>query len=148
MTPVLLDGPPVRSLQEYRRRGGGEALELAERLGADHVVDELQASGLRGRGGAGFPAATKWRSILGGGPEAGERFVVANGAEGEPGTFKDRTLLRHSPYALLEGLLIAALTVGARRALVAVKASFEAVTVGDDHCTSASAVNVPGKSTV
>ena len=122
--PGLLDGPPVASLAEYEMRGGGEALRMVERIGPDGVIDQLEASGLRGRGGAGFPTATKWRSILAGGDEAGERFVVANGAEGEPGTFKDRALLRHDPYPLVEGLLIAARTVGARRAFIALKASF------------------------
>ena len=90
------------------------------------VIEELVASGLRGRGGAGFPTGVKWRSIAAGGPEVGERFVVANGAEGEPGTFKDRAMLRHNPYALIEGVLIAARTLGAGRAFIALKASFEA----------------------
>jgi NADH-quinone oxidoreductase subunit F len=122
--PGLLDGTPVDSLAEYEIRGGGEALRLVERLGPDGVVDELDRSGLRGRGGAGFPTATKWRSIMAGGEAAGERFVVANGAEGEPGTFKDRALLRHDPYQLVEGVLVAARTIGARRAFIALKSSF------------------------
>ena len=122
--PGLLDGTPVGSLAEYEIRGGGEALRMVDRLGPGGVVDELERSGLRGRGGAGFPTATKWRSIMAGGEEAGERFVVANGAEGEPGTFKDRALLRHDPYQLVEGVLIAARTIGARRAFIALKASF------------------------
>lgn len=122
---MLLDGVPVSSLSEHVERGGGVGWRRATERGADHVLDSLDRSGLRGRGGAGFSTAVKWRSILSGGPEAGERFVVANGAEGEPGTFKDRTLIRHNPYLFLEGLLIAARTVGARRAFVALKASFE-----------------------
>jgi NADH:ubiquinone oxidoreductase subunit F (NADH-binding) len=121
---LLLDGEPVRSLDEHRARGGGEALDLASRLGPDGVLDELEISGLRGRGGAGFPAAIKWRTIAAGADGVGERFVVANGAEGEPGTFKDRTLMVHDPYSVVEGVLIAARTVGARRAFVATKASF------------------------
>ena len=112
---ILLDGAPVASLEEYVKRGGGAALGIAVESGPDHVLDELGSSGLRGRGGAGFSTALKWRSIVAGGAEAGERFVVANGAEGEPGTFKDRALLRHNPYLMLEGLLVAARTVGARR---------------------------------
>lgn len=122
--PELLNGSPVASLAEYEHRGGGDALRKVEQLGPEGVLDELDRSGLRGRGGAGFPTATKWRSIAAGGAEAGERFVVANGAEGEPGTFKDRALLRHDPYQLVEGHLIAARTIGARRAFVALKASF------------------------
>ena len=81
------------------------------------VCEVVEARGSRPR--------SKWRSIVAGGAEAGERFVVANGAEGEPGTFKDRALLRHNPYLLLEGLLVAARTVGARRVFVALKSSFE-----------------------
>jgi NADH-quinone oxidoreductase subunit F len=123
---VLLAGEPVTDLAEYSRRGGGEGLRLAARLGPDGVLDELEISGLRGRGGAGFPTGVKWRSIVAGGSAEGERFVVANGAEGEPGTFKDRYLLRHNPYLLVEGLLIAAQTVGAARAFIALKGSFTA----------------------
>lgn len=121
---LLLRGDPVGSLEEYVRRGGGDGLNTALRLGPEGVLDELAISGLRGRGGAGFPTATKWRSIAAGGPEAGARFVVSNGAEGEPGTFKDRWLLRHDPYQLVEGLLVAAHTLRADRAFVALKASF------------------------
>lgn len=122
--PGLLDGTPIDSLREYESRGGGVALRRVDELGPDGVLDELDRSGLRGRGGAGFPTATKWRSIAGGGAAAGERFVVANGAEGEPGTFKDRALLRHDPYQLVEGVLIAARTVDTRRAFIALKSSF------------------------
>ncbi len=122
---VLLDGARVSSLDEYVERGGGAGWRVAVDVGADRVLEQLERSGLRGRGGAGFSTATKWRSILAGGEVAGERFVVANGAEGEPGTFKDRTLLRHNPYLMLEGVLIAARTVGARRVFIALKATFE-----------------------
>jgi NADH-quinone oxidoreductase subunit F len=122
---ILLDGAPVASLADYVERGGGAALRVAVEAGSEHVLGELEASGLRGRGGAGFSTGLKWRSIVAGGADVGERFVVANGAEGEPGTFKDRALLRHNPYLLLEGLLIAARTVGARRVFVALKSSFE-----------------------
>ena len=85
------------------------------------VIDEIEASGLRGRGGAGFPTGAKWRSI----PGAGTRFVVANGAEGEPATFKDRWLMRRNPYAVVEGLAIASFAVGAAKAYVGIKESFE-----------------------
>ncbi|MER5178932.1 NADH-ubiquinone oxidoreductase-F iron-sulfur binding region domain-containing protein [Streptomyces sp. NPDC002896] len=79
------------------------------------VIAELQAAGLRGRGGAGFPAHIKWRGVA----EAdGPRVVVANGEEGEPSSYKDRWLLTHRPHLVLDGLLLAARTVGADRAVV------------------------------
>jgi NADH-quinone oxidoreductase subunit F len=86
------------------------------------VVAELRASGLRGRGGAGFPTALKWNGIL---QESPSRcYVVCNAAEGEPGTFKDRALMRANPYQLLEGLAVAAETIGATEAYVGIKARF------------------------
>jgi NADH:ubiquinone oxidoreductase subunit F (NADH-binding) len=121
---VLLDGRPVATLDDYTAMGGGRSLQIGGELGPAGVLDELERSGLRGRGGAGFPAGLKWRSIASGGAAAGERFVVANGAEGEPGTFKDRHLLRHNPYLMVEGLVLAASVVGARRGYIALKASF------------------------
>jgi NADH-quinone oxidoreductase subunit F len=120
----LLTAEPVRSLAAYEARGGGEAIARLHDLGPEWALDQLRDAGLRGRGGGGFPTATKWASVRAGGPEVGERFVVANGAEGEPGTFKDRPLLRRNPFQVLEGVVVAARVVGARRAYVAVKASF------------------------
>ncbi len=121
---VLLGSEPLWSLDDYVATGGGRALSMVGRLGASGVLDEVDISGLRGRGGAGFPVGVKWRSIAEGGAAAGERFVVANGAEGEPGTFKDRFLIRRNPYQLVEGVLIAATVVGARRVFIALKRSF------------------------
>ncbi len=122
---MMLSGDPVDSLAAYRDRGGLDGYAAAQALGPAGVIDELAASGLRGRGGAGFPVGTKWRSVAAGGAGVGDRFVVANGAEGEPGTFKDRAILRHNPYPLIEGLLIAAQALGAERVFVALKSSFE-----------------------
>jgi NADH-quinone oxidoreductase subunit F len=120
----LLPADPLASLADYEGRGGGEALARVHDLGADWVIDQLDAAGLRGRGGAGFPAATKWRSVRGGSGDVGVRYAVANGAEGEPGTFKDRPLLQANPYQVLEGLIVAARTIGAPEAYIGMKASF------------------------
>jgi NADH-quinone oxidoreductase subunit F len=120
--PRILPAEPVPTLEAHLARGGGAGLVGARHVGPEETLAVLAASGLRGRGGAGFPAAVKWRSVAGGAP--GTRYVVANGAEGEPGTFKDRTLLRTNPYAVLEGSLIAAEVVGARQVFLALKASF------------------------
>src|SRR5687768_10974287 len=102
--------------------GGCQALEIARRLGPDDTIEEIGAAGLRGRGGAGFPTARKWAGVLASGGT--HRYVVCNAAEGEPSSFKDRALLRANPYQVLEGLIVAALTLGAREAYVAIKRSF------------------------
>jgi NADH-quinone oxidoreductase subunit F len=117
----LLDKAP-RSFDDYASGGGGRGLEIALGAGPEAVIDEVAKSGLRGRGGAGFPTGEKWRSIRSTG--TGTRFAVCNGAEGEPATFKDRTLLRTNPYQVLEGLAIAAYAVGAERAYVGLKEAF------------------------
>ncbi len=125
--PVLLPDQPLTSLDEYVDGfDGGQGLIRARELGPDGVAETIDRSGLRGRGGAGFPTGRKWASIRAGGPEVGDRYAVANGAEGEPGTFKDRMLMRRNPYQVVEGLAISAAVVDAVGAYLAVKASFEA----------------------
>ena len=125
MTTIsLIDESPPRSIENYRSTGGLRALERAVGMTPNQVIDEVTKSGLRGRGGGGFPTGAKWRSIRGAG--TGERYVVANGAEGEPATFKDRFLLRHNPYLVLEGLAIAAYAVGASQGFLGVKEGFGA----------------------
>ncbi len=120
---MLLDGDPVASLDDFRSRSGGQAFAAAVAAGEDAVVGVVSDSGLRGRGGGGFPTGRKWQGIRDAGP--GRRFAVCNAAEGEPGTFKDRALLRHDPYRVLEGLAIASFAVGAERAYIATKARYE-----------------------
>ena len=122
MGAFLLSDPPVTSLGDYLDRGGGQGLARARDLGPDQVIEEINLSGLRGRGGAGFRTGTKWAAVARGG--RGRRYVVGNAAEGEPGTFKDRALIRANPYQVVEGLAIAALAVGASEAFIAFKASF------------------------
>ena len=128
MTPVhrVLDPQPVASLDQYVGDGGGRGLDAAGRLGAAGTLDEVEASGLRGRGGAGFPTGRKWRTVAANRSSAIPTTVVVNGAEGEPGSFKDRAILRANPYRVLEGALIAAGAVGADSIVVAVKRSFRA----------------------
>jgi NADH:ubiquinone oxidoreductase subunit F (NADH-binding) len=101
---LLLPERPFTTLDEYLAAGGGRAVAAAREQGSEWVMEQLERAGLRGRGGAGFPTVTKWRSVAAGGDELGDRYAVANGAEGEPGTFKDRALLRANPYQVLEGL--------------------------------------------
>jgi NADH:ubiquinone oxidoreductase subunit F (NADH-binding) len=102
----------------------GSALDKAYSLSPDAIIEELKRSGLRGRGGAGFPTGVKWSSVAS--HPCQTRYVVCNAAEGEPGTFKDRFLIRKNPRAVVEGLLIAAHVVSAKKAFIAVKASFTA----------------------
>ena len=85
-----------------------EAWRTPARSSAEAIIDEIEASGLRGRGGAGFPTGRKWRSVAGFASDVLATTVVVNAAEGEPGTFKDRTILRLNPYEVIEGALIAA----------------------------------------
>lgn len=124
MGPIsrVLDPAPVDSLGAYTDLGGGKALDAARASDPGVVIEVVEASGLRGRGGAGFPTGTKWRTVAGmGGDEP--VTVVVNAAEGEPGTLKDRTLLRRNPYKVIEGALIAAHAVAADRIIVGMKVS-------------------------
>src|SRR6476659_1759028 len=125
-TPRVLDPEPVQSLDAWIAAGGGKALEAAASVGAETVIETIEASGLRGRGGAGFPTGTKWRTVAANRSTTLPSTVVVNGAEGEPGSFKDRLILRRNPYRVIEGALIAAGAIGADRVIIAVKASFEA----------------------
>ena len=118
----LLPDDPL-DLEGYLALGGGEGLRAALKLPPDEVIEEVRRSGLRGRGGAGFPTGTKWRSVRE--DEHPRKFLAVNGAEGEPGTFKDRWLMRRNPYAVLEGTAIAAHAIGAEHAYLGVKAGFE-----------------------
>ncbi len=119
----VLDADAVASLGEYEARGGGRALEAARELGAGG-----RHRGDRGSPGCGGAAAAGSRPARSGAPSPGSAAsepptVVVNGAEGEPGTLKDRTLLRRNPYKVLEGALIAAHAVGADRVVVGLKRS-------------------------
>ncbi|CAN5762065.1 NADH-quinone oxidoreductase subunit NuoF [soil metagenome] len=120
---VLGTDRSVSTLDEYVRAGGGRPFAQAQRDGGEKVIDEIKASGLRGRGGAGFPTGEKWATVRD--HPCPTKYVVCNAAEGEPGTFKDRWLLRLNPYQVLEGVAIGAVAVGAERAFVAIKAVYE-----------------------
>ena len=115
--PLLDLGP--RSFGEFEAAGGGRGLQAALAAWPVAVIQEVARSGLRGRGGAGFPTGEEVRAV-----GAGPRYAVCSAAEGEPATFKDRLLLRTNPYQLLEGLAIAAYAVGAERAHVGLKETF------------------------
>ena len=115
---------PLTTLRDYEAVGSLTGLVQAQAIGPDATIDTLDAAGLRGRGGAGFPTGRKWRSLRNAIGPGDAGFVVINAAEGEPGTFKDRPLLRTNPFLVLEGALIAAHAIGTRRIVVATKARF------------------------
>jgi NADH-quinone oxidoreductase subunit F len=101
------------TLENYRKVGGYQALEriLREKVPRATIIDEIKASGLRGRGGAGFPAGMKWSFMAA--PSDKQKYVVCNSDESEPGTCKDRDILRFNPHALVEGMAIACYAMGA-----------------------------------
>ncbi|MES9898594.1 MAG: NADH-quinone oxidoreductase subunit NuoF [Sedimenticola sp.] len=111
-------------LEQYQSRGGYQMLTkiMKEGVTPETIIDEVKASGLRGRGGAGFPAGLKWSFISRNAP--GQKYVVCNSDEGEPGTFKDRDILRYNPHQLIEGMLIASYAVGASRAYNYIRGEF------------------------
>jgi NADH-quinone oxidoreductase subunit F len=122
MLPVALLEQSASLFDEYVGSGGGRGLERALAMPPEQVIEEVALSGLRGRGGAGFPTGRKWLAVRSTG--TGTRSAVCNAAEGEPATFKDRLLIRRNPYRVIDGLMIAAHAVGAERAYMGIKESF------------------------
>ena len=106
--------PEPWKLSTYESTGGYSALKkiLAEKTPAENIIAEVKTSALRGRGGAGFPTGLKWSFMPRQFP--GDKYIVCNSDEGEPGTFKDRDIMRYNPHALIEGMIIAGYTLGAK----------------------------------
>ncbi|OOZ40675.1 NADH-quinone oxidoreductase subunit NuoF [Solemya elarraichensis gill symbiont] len=100
------------TIEQYRQEGGYKVLEkiLREKTSPDEIIEAVKLSGLRGRGGAGFPTGLKWSFINRTTPV--EKYVVCNSDEGEPGTFKDRDILRYNPHQLIEGMIICGYVIG------------------------------------
>jgi formate dehydrogenase iron-sulfur subunit len=110
------------SLSDYEAHGGWKGLRNALGMQGADVVEALIQSGLRGRGGAAFPAGIKWRTVLG--AKAEQKYVVCNADEGDSGTFSDRMIMEGDPFVLIEGMTIAALAVGANRGYVYVRSEY------------------------
>jgi NADH-quinone oxidoreductase subunit F len=112
----------ARSLAVWMKRGGYQALEKALGMSRDQVIEEVKTSGVRGRGGAGFPAGLKWSFM----PKQKTKphYLCVNADEGEPGTFKDRELLRWTPHALIEGSAICAYAIQAEQVYIYVRGEF------------------------
>jgi NADH-quinone oxidoreductase subunit F len=112
----------ARTLEGYRRGGGYEGLQRALGMEPEEVIEEVKTSGLRGRGGAGFPAGLKWSFI----PKATDKrkFLVCNADESEPGTFKDRFLMENDPHQLIEGCAICCYAVGASTCYIYIRGEY------------------------
>ncbi len=116
------DIPNIKNLEVYQAHGGFEAFrKVVTEMQPDEVTEEVKKSGLRGRGGAGFPTGLKWAFMD---KRSWPHYVVANGDESEPGTFKDREIMENNPFQFLEGLAIASYAVGAQRAYVYLRGEF------------------------
>ena len=111
-----------RSLDDYRAHGGYQGLERALTLGSAATLGEVTASGLRGRGGAGFPTGIKWKTVAD--TAADRKYIVCNADEGDSGTFADRMIMEGDPFVLVEGMTIAALTVGASKGYIYIRSEY------------------------
>jgi len=111
-----------RSLADYRAHGGGKGLERALSLGAHAIVEEVVQSGLRGRGGAGFPTGIKWRTVAQ--TQSSQKYIVCNADEGDSGTFADRMIMEGDPFVLIEGMAIAGIATGATKGYVYIRSEY------------------------
>ncbi|MGA3307934.1 MAG: NADH-quinone oxidoreductase subunit NuoF [Xanthobacteraceae bacterium] len=111
-----------RSLEDYRAHDGCKGLQRAFSLGPDATVEEVVQSGLRGRGGAGFPTGIKWRTVAQTPPQ--QKYIVCNADEGDSGTFADRMIMEGDPFVLIEGMAIAGIAVGATKGYVYIRSEY------------------------
>jgi len=115
--------PGIQSYEVYRSKGGYASVEKAiKSMTPDAVVEEVKKSGLRGRGGAGFPTGMKWSFLAK--PEGVPRYLVCNADESEPGTFKDRYLMEYIPHLLIEGMITSSFALGARASYIYIRGEY------------------------
>ncbi|OQP51085.1 NADH oxidoreductase (quinone) subunit F [Niastella yeongjuensis] len=115
--------PGIRNYDVYRREGGYRSVEKAfKTMSPDQVTEEVKKSGLRGRGGAGFPAGMKWSFLAK--PEGVPRYLVCNADESEPGTFKDRYLMEFIPHLLIEGLIVSSYALGSNKTFIYIRGEY------------------------
>ena len=112
------------SLADYEAHGGFVGLAKAQKMQSAEIVAEVTESGLRGRGGAGFPAGIKWKTVLD--AKADQKYICCNADEGDSGTFADRILMEGDPFTLIEGMAIAALAVGATKGFIYIRSEYPA----------------------
>jgi formate dehydrogenase iron-sulfur subunit len=111
-----------RSVEDYRAHGGYQGLARALTLGSDAILAEVTTSGLRGRGGAGFPTGIKWKTVAQ--TAAGQKYIVCNADEGDSGTFADRMIMEGDPFVVIEGMTIAAIAVGASKGYIYIRSEY------------------------
>jgi NADH-quinone oxidoreductase subunit F len=132
------------TLKVYQETGGYESLKKAMGMSQDDIINEVKASALRGRGGAGFPTGMKWSFVPRQSPKP--KYIVCNADESEPGTFKDRYLLERDPHALIEGMLIAAFALGAETSYIYYRGEYRyLIDIMDRAIEEARAANLLGK---
>ena len=116
-------GDPL-CLENYQALDGFNGLKRALTMTSQQIVDEIKNSGLRGRGGAAFPAGIKWQTVLDAGATDSQKYIVCNADEGDSGTFADRLLMESDPYQLIEGMVIAGLAVGATQGYIYLRSEY------------------------
>ena len=132
------------TLKVYQETGGYESLKKAMNMSSDDIINEVKASALRGRGGAGFPTGMKWSFVPRQSPK--QKYVVCNADESEPGTFKDRYLLERDPHSLIEGMLIAAFALGAETCYIYYRGEYNyLIDIMDKAIEEARGKNLVGK---
>lgn len=111
-----------QGLEGYKKNGGYAVLPKALKMDPKAIIEEVKASGLRGRGGAGFPTGMKWSFL----PANGEpRYLLCNADEGEPGTFKDRLMMERAPHQLIEGMIISAFAIGSKKSYIYIRGEYD-----------------------
>ncbi len=126
---ILLEKAHIKGIETfdvYRREGGYRSVETAFKMKPDEIVDEVKRSGLRGRGGAGFPTGMKWSFLAK--PEGVARYLVCNADESEPGTFKDRYLMEFIPHLLIEGMIVSSYALGSNVSYIYIRGEYDWVT--------------------
>lgn len=116
------DKPEFQKIDGYKKHGGYSVLPKALKMDPKAITEEVKNSGLRGRGGAGFPTGTKWSFL----PANGEpRYLLCNADEGEPGTFKDRLMMERAPHQLIEGMIISAFAIGSKKSYIYIRGEYD-----------------------
>ncbi|MCJ8278237.1 MAG: SLBB domain-containing protein, partial [Bdellovibrionales bacterium] len=137
------DDDNFRTLEGYKAKGGYVELEKAFKMKPEDIIAEVKASGLRGRGGAGFPTGVKWGFL----PNNGEtRYLLCNADEGEPCTFKDRMMMERAPHQLIEGMIISAFAIDSPKSYIYIRGEYDyAVKVVEKAIEEAYAAGLLGK---